>query len=161
MFLQLIGVILVGIGLRDTRQAFNDLPTTLGAIKQWWFGRPRFRPQHHVIQAAAGSFATSFGAARTHVSIGPNTPLEHRMTILEQQYVSLFDEVGTLSTEMKKRTDELSNALEVERSERQRADNTTHDQLRKAVAEGIPLGSVGVILFLLGIAAGSRNCVDI
>ncbi len=36
MGLQLIGVILVGIGLWDTRRAFEDQPTTWEGIKQWW-----------------------------------------------------------------------------------------------------------------------------
>src|ERR1019366_5150921 len=48
MGLQLLGVFLVGFGLRDTRRAFEDQPTTWEAIKLWWSGRPSFGPQHHV-----------------------------------------------------------------------------------------------------------------
>jgi hypothetical protein len=46
MGLQLIGVALLAVGLRDTRRAFDDQPTAWQAIKQWWTGRPRLRPKH-------------------------------------------------------------------------------------------------------------------
>jgi hypothetical protein len=51
MGLQLLGVILVGVGLRDTRRAFEDQPTTWEAIKLLWSGRPSFGPQHYVMHA--------------------------------------------------------------------------------------------------------------
>jgi hypothetical protein len=74
MALQLIGVVLVGIGLRDTRQAFDDQPTTWGRIKGFWSKRPKFGPQHHAFQPAGGSLVPSIGEprmmtrARTHKS---------------------------------------------------------------------------------------------
>lgn len=157
MALQLMGVILVAVGLRDTRQAFDDLPTTLGAIKAWWAGRPRFGPQHHVLHAEGASFGTSTVAARARVSAGPDSPLERRVAILEQEVTNLFDELGTLNAEMKKKTDELSDSLKAEGSERAKADEKTKNQLRRAIAEGIPLGIVGVIFFLLGITAGTAS----
>ena len=149
MALQLMGVILVAVGLRDTRQAFDDLPTTLGAIKAWRSGRLRFGPQHHVLHAEGASFGTSTVAARARVSAGPDSPLERRVAILEQEVTNLFDELGTLSAEMKKKTDEGS--------ERAKADEKTKNQLRRAIAEGIPLGIVGVIFFLLGITGGTAS----
>lgn len=157
MALQLIGVFLVGVGLRDTRQAFDDQPTTFGAIKQWWSGRPKFGPRNHILSAEGASFGVSFGSARGRAVAGPNTSLDQRVSILEQGHADLFDEVGALSEEMKKKTDELSAALKVERSEREQADQQTKNELRKAVAEGIPLGLVGVICFLLGITAGTAS----
>jgi len=79
------------------------------------------------------------------------------VTLLEQQYVSLFDEVGTLSAETKRKTDELSAALDAERREREDRDNRAKEQLRKAIAEGIPLGLVGTAFLLLGIVAASAS----
>jgi len=157
MVLQLAGVILVGVGLRDTRQAFDDQPTTLGAIKQWWSGRPRFGPKHTVVAAAGVSVGAFSGSARMRVGAGPNTSLDQRVTMLEQGYASLFDEVGTLSGEVKKKTDELSKALKAEQGARAQAITQTKDQLKRAVAEGIPLASVGVIFFLLGVTAGTAS----
>jgi hypothetical protein len=155
--LQLLGVILVAFGLRDTRRAFEDQPTTWQAIKQWWSGRPRFGPRNIVLAAAGLAGGGSFSSARARISSGPNTPLERRVQLLEEQYVQLFDEVGVLTENTKKRDDELSNALTVEREERQKGDANTKEQLKRAVAQGIPLGRVGAIFFFFGIIAGTAS----
>jgi hypothetical protein len=71
MGLKLIGVILVGIGLRDTRSAFNDQPTTWEGIKQWWTGRPRFGPRHYALEARSGIMLTAGMSAGASVTAGP------------------------------------------------------------------------------------------
>lgn len=68
MALQLLGVILVAVGLRDTRRAFEDQPTTWQAIKEWWLGRPRFGPRNIVLEAASLAVGVSGGSARMRVS---------------------------------------------------------------------------------------------
>lgn len=157
MALQLLGVTLVAVGLRDTRRAFEDQPTTWQAIRAWWLGRPRFGPRNIVLEAAGLTVGVSGGSARMRVSPGPNTPLERRVEMLQEQYALLFDEVGALANETKKRDDELSNALKAESDQRQKGDARTKDQLKRAVAQGIPLGRVGAILFFLGIIAGTAS----
>jgi hypothetical protein len=155
MGLQLLGVSLVAFGLRETRQAFADQPTIFGKIKHWWSGRPTFSPTNRTIALAGGSFSISGGSARMRTSPGLNTPLDHRVTMLEQQYASLSDEVGTLADVTKTKISELNNSLAKESASRQNADLQVREQLREAVAEGIPLASVGVIAFLIGITAGT------
>jgi hypothetical protein len=157
MGLQLLGVILVGVGLRDTRRAFENQPTMWKAIKLWWSGRPRFGPQHQTIHVTGVQGLSLVGSARARVGPGPNTTLEQRVAMLEQQYVGLFDELGTLSSEIKVKLDELSDSLQAERSERQQAEVQAKNQLERAVAEGIPLARVGVIVFLIGITAGTAS----
>jgi hypothetical protein len=157
MALQLLGVMLVAVGLRDTRRAFDNEPTTWQAIKEWWLGRPKFGPQHHILAAAGGSLGMATASGRARVGPGPTTSLERRVEILEQGYASLFDEVGILSAEAQKKAAELTDLINIERSERQQADTRAGDQLRKAVAGGLPLGRVGAILFLAGTAAGTAS----
>jgi hypothetical protein len=155
--LQLVGVILLGVGLRDTRRAFDDQPTTWQGFKQWWSGRPRFRPQSVTLNASAALIGIDGMSARATVSPGPNASLEDRVTILERKHVALFDEVGKLSEQTKQEISELSNALTVERSERHEADRAIKQQLKKAVAEGLPLGRLGVICFFFGIIAAGAS----
>jgi hypothetical protein len=157
MGLQLLGIILTGVALRDTRRAFEDQPTTWEAIKRWWSGRPPFGPQHHILQAEAGLMVVSGASARARVSSGPNTPLETRVTMLEQQYASLSDEVGMLTAETKKKMDEIFEKLKAERTEREQSDKAATEQLKKAVAQSIPLGRVGIIFFMTGITAGTAS----
>jgi hypothetical protein len=157
MGLQLIGVILVGIGLWDTRRAFEDQPTTWEGIKQWWAGRPRFRPRHITLEAMGAAMGVAGMSARARVTAGPNAPLEHRVALLEREHAALFDEVGKLSEETKQKIGELSNAMAVERSERQEADKSVKEQLKKAVTGGLPLGRVGAVSFFIGIVAASAS----
>jgi hypothetical protein len=89
------------------------------------------------------------------VSPGPNPSLESRVALLEREHAALFDKVGRLSDETKRKIDELSNVMAVERSERQQADKRVNEQMKKAVAEGLPLGRVGAFCFFLGIIAAS------
>ncbi len=157
MGLQLVGIAVVLVGLWDTRRAFENQPTTWGRIKQWWTGRPRFGPQHRVLQAQAALFGDSVASARVRQGHGPNMPLDGRIALLEQQYASLFDEVGALSAETKKGIDDLTKALGSERSERAAGDKSTKDQLKKAVAEGVPLEVLGSLFFMLGTVAGTAS----
>lgn len=157
MGLQLIGVFLVGIGLRDTRSAFDDQPTSWQGVKQWWAGRPRFGPRHITLEAQSGLMGVSGMSARASVTAGPNASLEHRVEILEREHAVLRDEVDKLSGETKQKIGELSNAMALERSQRQEADQAVTRQLKKAVAEGLPLGRVGAICFFVGIIAASAS----
>jgi hypothetical protein len=96
-------------------------------------------------------------SARASVTAGPNASLEHRVAVLESGHAALFDEVGKLSAETKLKIGELSNAIALERSERQEADKGIKVQLKKAIAEGLPLGRVGAICFFIGIGAAGAS----
>lgn len=157
IILQLFGVAVAAIGLRDTRRAFNDEPTAWQSIRQWWTGRPRFGPRGFVLHAEAASISFSGGSARIRINSGPQTSLDQRVAMLEQQHLALFDEVGQLSGDMKKRTDELSQSLEAEKRERIDGDSSTKNQLRTAIAQGLPLGRLGVVFFMIGIIAGTAS----
>jgi hypothetical protein len=96
-------------------------------------------------------------SARASVTAGPNASLEHRVAVLEREHAALSDEVGKLSEETKRKIGELSNAMAVERSERQEAYKGTKEQLKKAIAEGLPLGRIGAVCFFIGIIAASAS----
>lgn len=155
MGLQLVGVLLVAVGLRDTRQAFEDQPTTWQAIKQWFAGRPRFRPLRTVFAVANMTLGSDIMNARGRLGPVPNASLEDRVKRLEQQYGELFDEIGKLGAETRQKLDELSNAVQAERHEREEGDRSIREQLKKAVAGGLPLARIGAICFFIGIVAAS------
>jgi hypothetical protein len=85
------------------------------------------------------------------VSSSPNASLDHRVATLEREHAQLFDEVGKLSEETKQKIGELSSALNAERREHKEGDKSVRDQLKEAVAEGLPLGRLGAIFFFIGI----------
>jgi hypothetical protein len=84
-------------------------------------------------------------------------PLDQRVSLLEDQYSRLFDEVGSLASETTTRIREVENSLKSEASDRQRADEDIRGQLRLAVAAGLPLARVGVLFFTIGILAGTAS----
>jgi hypothetical protein len=83
--------------------------------------------------------------------------LEDRLAILERGHAALFDEVGKLSEETKQKIGELSNALDAERRERHEGDKSLKEQLKKAVAGGLPLGRLGAFCFFIGIISASAS----
>jgi hypothetical protein len=145
MVLQLFGVITVAMRLRAAQGQFH-LPTTWVSVKAWLESFPQFRPQHRVLTMSAVEAGDSFGSARARVSAGPATPLDRRVALLEENYASLFDEVGNLDQEMKKNRQELSDALNAERAVRESADTRHEEQLKEAVVGQVHLDFAGVSL---------------
>lgn len=97
------------------------------------------------------------GSGRMRLGPGVNNSLAQRVALLENQYASLFNEVGTLSGDLKTKTVELQRVIDVERGAREQEDLQIRNQLRKAVADGIPLSAVGALCFFAGIAAGTAS----
>jgi hypothetical protein len=156
MCLQLLGVTVVALGLNDTRRVFNDLPTTWERIRHGWQARPRLRAR--ALEASALlTGAGLFGPVRLRINPDPATPLDERVAKLEQQYASLFDEVGVLGADTKKNTAELAATLSAERKEREEGDIKIRALLRRAIGEGIFLQAFGVAFFVFGIIAGSLS----
>ena len=151
--LQVGGVITIVLKLRAAHRQFPGQ-----ALALWWQRRPRFGSQNVVI-AAAGSASVSVGTvvARGRVSPGPNAPLIQRVAILEESYTKLFDEVGNLGTEVKRRTDELNRKLQAEATAREAADKTIKEQLKETAVGSFPLDVWGVLFVILGIIAGTGS----
>jgi hypothetical protein len=61
------------------------------------------------------------GYARGRVAPGPQATSAQRIAILEESFDKLFDEVGGLGNEVKRRTDELSRNLRSEVAAREQA----------------------------------------
>ena len=99
----------------------------------------------------------SFGTARARISLGPAASIDERVATLERQYASLFDEVGTLSADVKNNIDELAAGLKAERKEREEGDANIRALLKRAIGEGILLQGFGIAFFLIGIAAATAS----
>jgi hypothetical protein len=156
MALQLLGVVVVAIGLNDTRRAFNALPTVWQRLRSAWARHPLW-PRDQVI--AAQGFARAAGSAnvRARVLPGPRASVDRRLELLELQCAQLFDEVGTLSNRIEIDTAELWRLISTEKSAREQAVVGLKEQLRCAIAEGIPLQLIGVLFFSAGIIAGTAS----
>ena len=151
--LQLGGVITIVLKLRGARRQFPGQTLAL-----WWQRRPRFRqPKTVVMAAGAASMGMATMSARGRVSPGPQATLEQRLAMLEDGYTKLFDEVGSLGNEVKRRSDELSSKLHAEATAREAADKKIEEQLKETAVGSFHLDVWGVEFFLLGIIVGTLS----
>jgi hypothetical protein len=152
MLLQLLGVITIAMRLRATQRQFPGQ-----TLARWFQRRPRFRVQNTITGAAGASLGMATASARGRVSPGPQATLEQRVAMLEDSYTRLFDEVGNLGSEVRRRTDESSSNLRAETAFREAGDKRVEEQLMETAVGGLHLDFWGVLFFILGIIAGTAS----
>lgn len=155
--LQLGGVILAGVDLYQKGTVFDDIPSVWERAKTKWSQRPRFSPQAIHLQASGVALGVTGMKAHMTIQAGPKATIEHRVEILEKNITHLTDEVAVIERNLGGKLNNLSNKLEAARDEQQAAARRTHEQLRRSVAEGIPLGWIGVLFFLFGIVISTTS----
>jgi hypothetical protein len=156
MALQLLGAITVIVSLWGTQSTFKDL-LPLKRLRRSWRERPRFAPQSRVLSAAGMSIGLVGGSARGRVDLSRDATLGDRVKMLEQKYNSLFDEVGTIDARLVAAVRKFSQDLQSEQRERERGDQSTQDQLKQAVAEGLIVQLFGAALLILGIISATAS----
>lgn len=88
---------------------------------------------------------------------GPQATLAQRVAILEDSHNKLFDEVGSLGSEVKRRSDELSDKLNAKSGAREVADKEIREQLKETAIGSFHLDVWGVLFVMLGIVAGTAS----
>ena len=102
LILQLAGFGFVAYGILSKAKLFS-FNSLRGLVVDAWTRRPRFSPRNVVIEAQGIASGTSFGAARVRRLVDPNALLDIRVTVLQQNIVTLFDEVDRLDAQVKTR----------------------------------------------------------
>ena len=149
---QLVGVITIVLKLRGAQRQFPQ-----HTLKRILERRPRFRQQNVVVSAAGTSMSMASGSMRGRVVAGPQATLAQRVAILEDSQTKLFDEVGSLGNEVKRRSDELSGKLNAEAGAREVADKGIREQLKETAIGSFHLDVWGVLFVMLGIVAGTAS----
>jgi len=149
---QLGGVITIALKLHAAQRQFPQQ-----TLKRILDRRPRFRIKNTVIAVGAASMGMATMSARGRVSPGPQATLEQRLAMLEDSYTKLFDEVGSLGNEVKRRSDELTDQLHTEAAAREAADKEIKEQLKETAVGSIHLDMWGVLFVMLGIIAGTAS----
>ncbi|HWY80808.1 MAG TPA: hypothetical protein VNY10_02510 [Roseiarcus sp.] len=149
---QLVGVITIVLKLHAAQQQFSQ-----HTLKRILERRPRFWQQNTVISAAGTSISTASGSVRGRAVAGSQATLEQRVAILEDSHTKLFDEVGSLGNEVKRRSDELASKLHDEATAREAADKGIKEQLKETAVGSIHLDVWGVVFVVSGIVAGTAS----
>ena len=149
---QLVGVITIVLKLRGTQRQFPQ-----HTLKRILERRPRFWQQNTVISAAGTSISMASGSMRGRAVAGSQATLEQRVAILEDSHTKLFDEVGSLGNEVKRRSDELTGKLGAEATAREAADKEIKEQQKETAVGSIHLDVWGVVFVVSGIVAGTAS----
>ena len=149
---QLVGVITIVLKLRGAQRQFPQ-----HTLKRILERRPRFRQQNVVVSAAGTSISMASGSMRGRAVAGSQATLEQRVAILEDSHTKLFDEVGSLGNEVKRRSNELTGKLRAEATAREAADKEIKEQLKETAVGSTHLDVWGVGCVMLGIIAGTTS----
>jgi hypothetical protein len=147
---QFVGVIMIVLKLQAAQQQFPR-----HTLKRILERRPRFWQQNTVISVAGTSISMASGSMRGRAVAGSQATLEQRVAILEDSHTKLFDEVGSLGNEVKRRSDELTGKLRAEAAAREAADKEIQEQLKETAVGSTHLDVWGVGCVMLGIIAGT------
>jgi hypothetical protein len=160
MLLQLLGVGTVAVGLSQTRRLFGRASAVqrVGSwlSRLWSVVAPSRSATVHAVAAAAGAVALT-GSARARVGAGPDTPLDRRVAILEENHNLLQQRVDQQEIETGKRVQAVRTEIQAERRAREAEHRLTAGKLEELAVGGLHLESVGVLWLLLGVIATSLS----
>jgi hypothetical protein len=152
--LQILGLLTVAVGLRQTRQLFPGR-AGVGERIRAWYGQlaSAFRKQQsitaHVV--ATGGAVTLSGKARVRLGAGADAPLERRLEVLQQNLDRLQNEFDDEIRELSAKIGRTEEGVRKEADERKRADDSITRVIEEATIGGLNLEVVGLFWLALGV----------
>ena len=144
------GLFLVAKGYADLRHHFGRKPLMTSArayladfVARWKSGNVR------VITGTGHVSLGLTGHARATVGAGPNSSLEHRVAVLEQNMAGVHVELGTLASEQEQMRRDLESRIAAERVERERQVQAAKDLLETTTIGGLGSEVTGWIWLLV------------
>ncbi len=142
--LQVLGVWIVWIGIRGTREHF-EVPGSWAQTKAWWSNRPRLhgRTIHASVGTILGSATLS---ARAHVWSGvpEDATVDQRLEALEKNVRRVRDDLSAHQKESDDRARTQVDDMKRERAEREAADAAIHEKIKETETGGLKLNAAGV-----------------
>lgn len=160
MFLQLLGIVLVAIGIRDSRSLFAR-PSLWQHTLTWMCSlgaalRPRLK---HVSASATINFEAD-GTGRTTssaiVSSAPRT-VEERIAALAEELNQLRQQSFARHEALDSQVKTMAKRIEVEAKERRDSDGHIRALLEAEAAGGLHLEVIGLCWLIVGTIVGSLN----
>lgn len=149
LVLQMMGFAITARSLASKRLAFGR-PGLSQRIRQHWRNRPHFpRTVYAELKAQEGSSDEFFG--RGTVLPSRSSPVEHRLSVLEQNLQDLSAEIGQLSQDYRTSKKEIVRMLRDESKSRKNAVETLDRRVSGVLVGGLGMESVGVLVFAIGV----------
>jgi hypothetical protein len=155
-FLQILGLIVVVVGLRDKLKQFKR-PTVPGTVRSWFgrLARAFRRPEPITVQLSGVGAVALAGELQARLLLGPGASIEQRVRALEANLAQLQEELNTKVQDMRKRNDRLAEDLRQETEDRKTADRYAGSQIEEVAIGGWGLEVVGLLWLLFGVLGTS------
>lgn len=154
-FLQLLGLAVVAWGFAAKRIRFGGRPPLFER-----FVKPESRglglvppPTDGEADNGISGSAIPDPEAKVRVRAGADSPLDHRLDLLEQRVEQLDDEVDRATTDAENDRQELREGLRAESLLRRKTIQRVEERIAEAATEGMGREVVGFIWLGMGIAA--------
>lgn len=154
--LQVFGLGTVAGGLSRIRRDF-DRPSLLEKVFAWLrqLGATFRRPTPIALEAHAGGFFTVSGEARLIHKAGPDSSLDRRVAILEENLNRLRDELDAKDQKIRNDLSTLTGTIEEERRAREMEARRIRRRLEELAVGGLHLELVGLTWLTLGVVGAS------
>lgn len=146
--LQVLGLVIVALGLSETRKLFGR-PSIFGQIWTWLKGFPKKGKTQTVLAGTTGATSSAGGGVRIRKGIGPDATVEQRVTALEEHVADLQKDFSSAMAQHREQLGRLTNELGNERRQRLQEQNRLREQLEEFSVGGLVLESVGFFWLLL------------
>ena len=157
MCLELLGLVIVVLGLRATHSLFDE-PTLMQVARDWLKRFPKFKSAIRIV-VREGKIGVHGASAMTFGTVSPpaTASTEERVAALEENVNQIHNLISEIHQKIDTEGRKHAGALESERRERESADEKTQELLRDATAGGLYLEAMGVIWLFLGIVLATAS----
>lgn len=156
LFLQLLGLLLIARGIRETRKIFGR-PGLLERARGWWRRRPLFnRPRVVNISGVGGiGSAQAFGTASVGRAPNPNATVDERLALLETDVAQIRQQLGETRHELKSEIGAVRTETAANIKALTTADEQTKRLLESVSIGGIDLEIIGLVWLIVGVIAAT------
>jgi hypothetical protein len=150
--LQLLGILIVVVGLVTRRRLFNH-PSLADDMRGWLARRPRLgaKPRTTHFSGTGGFSFGGGGKVSSWIDVPPEASTEDRLAALEANVKSLKTEQAETAKELQEETRKLIEAVESERRMRESAVIDIRRQLGILGVGGLQLEWAGVFWLIFGV----------
>ena len=155
MLLQLLGVLTILIGIRETRKLFGR-PSLAFMLRGWFRRFPRFKPRvYEATGFAEVPRPTVNGWGYTFSTTSPDATLEQRIELLEKRSEYLRNKVDEVRRELEQEVQKVISSVNEEQSARITEDRQILARLEATETGGLHISAMGAVWIFFGIVLSS------
>ncbi len=151
LVLQLLGILTVIWGIRETRALFGHASITTKA--RTWLGRFPLLRRDVTVTVGSAELSLAGGRASAYVTHGPgaNPTIESRLTAVESNVASIHKRINTTLKEMDEYSQKAASALKREEQVRQVEGGAIRAKLEATGTGGVHISAIGASWLFVGL----------